>query len=173
MTDQELKEQQLKKKKMKEEYSKMSPKEKTEISWKKIVENSGESSAAVYFANALKKKGKDYANDVLKKLKTLEASGDKDIYFKEAEFNTLGYVFLFNEHVDESIFVFKTTINMYPESWNTYDSMGEALLVAGKYEKSRKYYEKSIAMNPENENGKKMLAKIDELEKEDVATKGI
>ncbi len=33
--------------------------------------------------------------------------------------------------------------------------------------------EKSIAINPENENGKKMLAKMEELEKKDVAKKGI
>ena len=172
-SEEQMKEEQLKKKKKKGEASKMSAQEKTQMTWKKIVESNSETSAAVYFAQALKKEGKDYANDVLKKLKTLEASGDKDIYFKESEFNTLGYVFLFNEHVDESIFVFKTTINMYPESWNTYDSMGEALLVAGKYDKSRKYYNKSIAMNPENKNGKEMLAKIDKLEQEDVAKKGI
>ncbi|MCK4549092.1 MAG: hypothetical protein KAU49_02945, partial [Candidatus Krumholzibacteria bacterium] len=167
-------EQQLKKKqKMKGEYSKMSAEEKIEMSWKKIVETGGENSAAVHFAKALKKDGEDHAMDVLGKMKTLEASGDEKIYFKESEFNTLGYVFLFNKHVDESILVFKTNVKMYPESWNTYDSMGEALLVAGKLEKSRKYYEKSIAMNPENENGKKMLAKIDKLEEEDVARKGI
>ena len=171
--EQQLKQTEKKKKKMNGEASKMSAHEKTEMTWKKIVESNSETSAAVYFAKALKKDGKDHANDVLKKLKTLEASGDKDIYFKESEFNTLGYVFLFNEHVDESIFVFKTTVKMYPESWNTYDSMGEALLVAGKYDKSRKYYEKSIAMNPENENGKEMLAKLDKLEQEDVAKKGI
>ena len=33
--------------------------------------------------------------------------------------------------------------------------------------------EKSIAINPENENGKNMLAKMEELEKKDVAKKGI
>ena len=153
--------------------AKMSPKEKTETSWKKIVETGGENSAAVQYGKALKSKGADHASDVLKKLKTLEASGDSDIYFKETEFNTLGYVFLFNEKVGEALTVFKTTISMYPDSWNTYDSMGEGLLVAGKLDKSRKYYEKSIAMNPENENGKKMLAKIDKLEEEEVAKKGI
>jgi beta-lactamase regulating signal transducer with metallopeptidase domain len=173
MTEQELKEQQLKKKKMKEESSKMSPKEKTEMTWKKIMETGGENSAAVIFAKALKTEGKDHAMDVMKKLKQLEASGESDIYFKEGEFNTLGYVFLFHEKVDEAVFVFKTNVEMYPESWNTYDSLGEGLLVAGQLEKSRKYYEKSIAMNPGNENGKKMLAKIDGLEKEEVAKKGI
>ena len=111
--------------------------------------------------------------DVMKKLKQQEESGESDIYFKESEFNTLGYVFLFNEHVDEAIFVFKNNAKLYPDSWNTYDSLGEGLLVAGKYDKARKFYEKSIAMNPENENGKKMLVKIDEMDKEEVVKKGI
>ena len=171
--EEQLKQKALQKKKMKGESSRMSAQEKTVMSWKKIMETGGENSAAVYFAKALKKDGKDHAMDVLEKMKKLEASGDKDIYFKESEFNTLGYVFLYNKKVDEAITVFKTNVNMYPDAWNVYDSMGEGLLVARKIDKARKYYEKSIAINPENENGKKMLAKIDELDKEDVAKKGI
>jgi beta-lactamase regulating signal transducer with metallopeptidase domain len=176
-TEEQLKKEEQKKyeyeKQMKGEASKMSAKEKTEMSWKKIVETGGENSAAVYFAKALKKEGTDHAMEVMKKLKKLEASGESDIYFKEGEFNTLGYVFLFNKKVDEALTVFKVNVKMYPDSWNVYDSLGEGLLVVGKYDKSRKYYEKSIAMNPENENGKKMLAKIEELEKKDVAKQGI
>jgi hypothetical protein len=36
------------------------------------------------------------------------------------------------------------------------------MLAAGKTEKARSLYEKSLALNPDNENGKKMLATIDE-----------
>ena len=61
--------------------------------------------------------------------------------------------------------MFDINIELYPEAWNCYDSMGEALMVAGKLEKSRKFYEKSMALNPENENGKEMLVKLAELEK--------
>jgi len=171
--EQQMKQKELEKKKMKGEYSKLSAQEKTEMTWKKIMETGGENSAAVHFGKALKTKGTDHAMNVMKKLKKLEESGESDIYFKESEFNTLGYVFLFNKKVDEALLVFKNNVKLYPDSWNTYDSLGEGLLAAGKYEKSRKYYEKSIAMNPENENGKKMLAKIDELEKKDIAKKGI
>jgi beta-lactamase regulating signal transducer with metallopeptidase domain len=151
--------------------AKMSPEEKTMMSWKKIMEAGGDNSAAVHYAKALKSKGPDHAANVMKKLQKLEQSGESDIYFKESEFNTLGYVFLFNDKVDYAILTFKNNVKMYPDSWNTYDSLGEGLLVAGKYEKSRKYYEKSIALNPENENGKKMLAKLDKLENEEVAKK--
>ncbi len=172
--EKKMKEKELQKmKKEKSEFSSMSPKEKVEMSWKKIVEKGGENSAAVHFGKTLKTKGTDSAMEVMKKLKKLEESSESDIYFKESEFNTLGYVFLYNKKIDEAITVFKINVNMYPDAWNVYDSMGEGLLVAGKYDKARKYYEKSIAMNPENENGKKMLAKMDELGKEDVVKKGI
>jgi tetratricopeptide (TPR) repeat protein len=177
--EQQLKEEQHKEqqkleyeKKLKMKESKMSAEEKVNLSWQKIMENGAENSAAVHFAKALKKEGKDHAAEVLQKLQKLAQSGESDIYFKESEFNTLGYLFLYNDRADEAIFVFKNNVDMYPDSWNTYDSLGEGLLVAGKYGKARKFYEKSIAMNPENENGKKMLAKIDELEKKEVARKG-
>ena len=39
-------------------------------------------------------------------------------------------------------------------------------IAAGKYDCARKQYQKSLALNPDNENGKKMLAKIDEKEKD-------
>jgi beta-lactamase regulating signal transducer with metallopeptidase domain len=179
-TEEQLKKEQyekeLEKKKLekkKGEKSSMTPEQKVEMSWSKIVEKGGENSAAVQFGKALKTGGTDQAMNVLKKLKQLEESGETDVYFKEGEFNTLGYVFLYNKKVDEAITVFKVNVKMYPDSWNVYDSLGEGLLAAGKFDKSRKYYEKSIAMNPENENGRKMLAKIDELEKEEVAKKGI
>ena len=179
-TEEQLKKEQyekeLEKKKLekkKGEKSSMTPEQKIEMSWSKIVEKGGENSAAVQFGKALKTGGTDQAMNVLKKLKQLEETGKTDVYFKEGEFNTLGYVFLYNKKVDEAITVFKVNVKMYPDSWNVYDSLGEGLLAAGKFDKSRKYYEKSIAMNPENENGKKMLAKIDELEKEEVAKKGI
>jgi len=55
---------------------------------------------------------------------------------------------------------------MNPESWNTYDSLGEAMLAAGKCEKARKLYEKSLALNPDNENGRRMLAQVEQCEKE-------
>lgn len=165
-------EQEMKKKMMmKEKGVKISGKEKVEKSWAMIMEKGGDNSAAVNFAMALKKDGKDKASAVLKKMRKMEKSGDSKIYFKETEFNTLGYVFLYNKKVDEAIFVFKNNVEMYPESWNVYDSLGEGLLIAGKYDKAEKYYKKSLKMNPENENGKKMLVKLDELRKKDVATK--
>ena len=49
----------------------------------------------------------------------------------------------------EAISVFKLNVDMYPESWNAYDSLGEAYLNAGKKELAAKYYKKALGMNPQ------------------------
>ncbi|MDD3641861.1 MAG: M56 family metallopeptidase [Candidatus Krumholzibacteria bacterium] len=176
LTDEELKKLQLEKKMMMKEKTEAGefptdPKAKVEMTWQKIMEEGKGSSAAVEFAMALKKEGQEKAGAVLQKLQKMEQSGSSEYYFKESEFNTLGYVLLHNGKVEEAIYVFKNNVEMYPESWNVYDSLGEGLLVAGKLDKAQKFYEKSLALNPENENGKQMLAKIEQLREEEVAAK--
>ena len=80
----------------------------------------------------------------------------------EQDLNTLGYSFLGNEELDKALEVFKLTTILFPDSFNAYDSYGEALLKAGKKEKAIKMYEKSIVLNPENENGKAVLRQLKE-----------
>ena len=146
---------------------KVTAEEKIKLTWEKVEAN--ENSAAVLVHKALMKKGPGAGAKMVEKIKS---SGEDTYYFDEKEFNTLGYKFLYTKKIDEAIEVFKLNVKMYEDSWNVYDSLGEAYLVAGKYDKARKLYEKSLAMNPENENGKNMLAKIAQLESgESVAEK--
>ena len=56
--------------------------------------------------------------------------------------------------------MFKLNVELFPESWNVYDSLGEALLKAGDTEKAIKMYEKSLTLNPESKSGKDALAKL-------------
>jgi beta-lactamase regulating signal transducer with metallopeptidase domain len=145
--------------KLKEEMSGLSSEEKIKMSWKEISEN--ENSAAVLVHDAIEEKGVEAGQKLAMKLSQAE---EGEVYFKEGEFNTLGYYYLYGKKVDEAIAVFKINVKMNPESWNVYDSLGEALLAAGKYEKARSLYERSIALNPDNKNGKLMLMKIDNEE---------
>lgn len=48
----------------------------------------------------------------------------------------------------------------YPKYWNAYDSLGEALLKAGQKEQAIQNYQKSIDLNPQNQNGIDALKKI-------------
>jgi beta-lactamase regulating signal transducer with metallopeptidase domain len=144
---------------LKEKMASLSPEERIKVLWEKISQS--ENSAAVLVHDAIAKKGPEAGIKTAMKLKE---SGDEEYYFKEGEFNTLGYLFLFGGDVDEALAVFKLNVKMNPESWNVYDSFAEGCLAAGKYDEARKYYEKSLALNPENENGRTMLAKIEKLE---------
>lgn len=158
----ELKKKKEMEQKKKMAAEKMTPEEKIGMVWSKI--ESQENSAAVLIHNAIVKKGIDAG---VKKYKKLKASGDDTYYFKEGEFNTLGYKFLYGKKVKEAMAVFKLNMDAYPDSWNVYDSYAEACVAAGDFECAKKLYKKSIVMNPENDTGKKMLEKIAKLETEE------
>jgi FKBP-type peptidyl-prolyl cis-trans isomerase 2 len=82
--------------------------------------------------------------------------------FKESELNMLGYRLLQTGHVKDAIEIFKINVEQFPESFNVYDSLGEGYMVDGNTKLAIKNYEKSIEINPENDNGKKMLEKLKE-----------
>ena len=62
----------------------------------------------------------------------------------------------------DAIEIFKLNVEEFPESFNVYDSLGEAYMADGNTKLAIKNYEKSVEMNPDNENGKKMLKKLKE-----------
>jgi len=78
----------------------------------------------------------------------------------ERDFNRLGYQFLRLQKNDNSLQTFASATLIFPKSANIYDSYGEALLKCGKKEDAIKMYQKSIELNPDNENGKKVLKEL-------------
>ncbi|UPZ17591.1 serine hydrolase [Flavobacterium humidisoli] len=78
----------------------------------------------------------------------------------ERDFNRLGYQFLRSQKTDNSLLTFASATLIFPNSSNMYDSYGEALLQSGKKEDAIKMYQKSLELNPDNENGKKVLKKL-------------
>ncbi len=87
---------------------------------------------------------------------------NKDFYFTEAEFNSWGYALLAEKKYDLAITVFKIVVELYPQSWNAYDSLGEAYAAAGNKKLAVQYYEKSVQLNPQNQNGINVLKKMQE-----------
>ncbi|MFK2820674.1 serine hydrolase domain-containing protein [Flavobacteriaceae sp. LMIT009] len=67
--------------------------------------------------------------------------------FSEQEINSLGYQFLGENYVDEALGIFKLNIQEYPESANTYDSYGDALLVKGDSLKALENFQKCFEMD--------------------------
>jgi glyoxylase-like metal-dependent hydrolase (beta-lactamase superfamily II) len=93
-------------------------------------------------------------------------NNDTDVFFDEAAFNMLGYRLLGQEKVDEAIAVFEINVDHFPESWNVYDSLGEAFAVKGDTGRAIELYRRSVELNPDNANG---VQAIERLEAEDAA----
>jgi cytochrome c-type biogenesis protein CcmH/NrfG len=53
-------------------------------------------------------------------------------------------------------------VQEYPQSSNTYDSLGEAYAKAGKKDLAIQNYEKSLQLNPDNKNAVDRLKKLKE-----------
>jgi len=101
-------------------------------------------------------------DEVIAKYKELKETEQEEYNFKENQLNNLGYNLLMMEKVKEAIEIFKLNAESYPESFNVYDSLGEAYMINGDKELAIENYENSLEINPNNEKGLKMLEKLKE-----------
>jgi CubicO group peptidase (beta-lactamase class C family) len=84
----------------------------------------------------------------------------------ETQMNRLGYNLLQSKRVKDAIEVFKLNVEDYPQSSNTYDSLGEAYKVDGNNELAIKNYQRSVELNPNNAGGIEALKKLRENHKQ-------
>jgi ankyrin repeat protein/Tol biopolymer transport system component len=89
----------------------------------------------------------------------------------EREFITLGYRYLQSGRIREAMAVFEIATQALPDAWNTWDSLGEAYLLAtwnpefakvadDLRAKAEASYAKSVALNPQNDNGRMALSRL-------------
>jgi tetratricopeptide (TPR) repeat protein len=93
-----------------------------------------------------------------------KTSYDNDDFSTEWAINMEGYRLMWRDELDKAIKVFELNTQLYPEGFNTWDSLAEACMKKGDTEKAVKYYYKSLELNPKNENAKKMIEKIEKGE---------
>jgi len=115
----------------------------------------------------LKKAPKDYitALELLSQNRIDEAISlieiNKEQYqslsFVEDVLNLAGYQYLNQERFDDAIKVFSLNVDLFPGSWNAYDSLGEAYLKADKKDLAIENYKKSLELNPKNVNAQKII----------------
>jgi len=91
----------------------------------------------------------------------LKASDSIDYDFSENELNLLGYELLHLHEVVEAIEIFKLNTDAFPDSWNAYDSLGEAYMEHGDKQLAIKNYRKSLELNPENKNALDRLKRLE------------
>ena len=90
----------------------------------------------------------------------LAADDSGEVYFDEAQFNLLGYRLLGEGHVDQAIAVLQLNVERFPDSWNVYDSLGEAFAVKGDTARAIELYRRSLELNPDNANGAQAIERL-------------
>jgi tetratricopeptide (TPR) repeat protein len=80
--------------------------------------------------------------------------------FSENELIVLGYILIHQKQYKNAIEIFRLSVEAYPQSWNTYDSLAEAYMDNGDKELAIQNYKKSLEINPKNNNGIAMLKKL-------------
>jgi Flp pilus assembly protein TadD len=78
----------------------------------------------------------------------------------ESDINQLGYTFLNAKKFDQAILVLKLNAEIYPESFNTWDSLGEAYMDRGDKQLAIQNYRESLQLNPKNNNARGQLTKL-------------
>lgn len=81
------------------------------------------------------------------------------LLLQESALNRLGYE-LMPDRANLAQRIFQLNVELFPDSWNVYDSLAESYMVQGDRDKAVELYERSVAINPQNENG---LEKLKEL----------
>ena len=86
----------------------------------------------------------------------------RDVYLAEVpdlenRLNVMGYALLRDEKDRSAVKVFELNVRLFPESFNTYDSLGEGYMLSGKRELAIKSYKKALELNPDSRNAREML----------------
>ncbi|MBS1551086.1 MAG: FKBP-type peptidyl-prolyl cis-trans isomerase [Bacteroidetes bacterium] len=90
----------------------------------------------------------------------LKSSGGEKYNFKESQLNSLGYQLLQLGKTKDAIVILQLNAEVYPNSANVYDSLGEAYMIDGNRELAVQNYNKSLELNPRNDNARKMLENL-------------
>lgn len=100
------------------------------------------------------------AVEIYKKLK-VEGSNRKSL--NEIVINQLGYSLIGKKNYDAAITYFKVNVELYPNSANAYDSLGEAYMLSGNNTLALENYRRAFELDPQNENASDMIKKLSSL----------
>jgi CubicO group peptidase (beta-lactamase class C family) len=100
------------------------------------------------------------AQAALDRFSELQKSGELQGQAAEAALNQLGYTMLYSGHEQDAVTVFKRNVQEFPASSNVYDSLGEAYMKVGEKDLAIANYEKSLQLDPKNQNAVEQLKKL-------------
>lgn len=82
------------------------------------------------------------------------------MYAREDDLNSLGYRFIKRKKYDAAIAVLSYNAQRFPQSWNSYDSLGDAYGIAGRKAPAIENYKKALDLNPKDQNAIEQLKKL-------------
>ncbi len=118
--------------------------------------------AADVIEEILRERGFEGLEEAKRKFQELKREPDKYL-ISERQFNSLGYRFLQQNQIFHAVAVFRMNVESFPQSGNVYDSLAEAYLYLGDKYNTIRYYKKSMEHDPQNENARSRLERMDEL----------
>jgi CubicO group peptidase (beta-lactamase class C family) len=80
----------------------------------------------------------------------------------EPQMNRIGYNLIGMKKLKDAIEVLKLNVEDYPQSFNAFDSLGEAYMANGEKELAIKNYKRSVELNPNSTTGIEALKKLAE-----------
>jgi cyanophycinase len=90
-----------------------------------------------------------------------ELKNQTERYFVDRRaLNAYGYMLLRAEKYKEAIEIFQLNVEQNPNSWEVYDSLGEAYMKSGNKKQAALNYIESLQLNSQNENALEMLKKL-------------
>lgn len=107
----------------------------------------------------LQKRGFEQAIPVANELKK------RNLQLNEGELNDWAYRVMSSGQTKEALELFKLNVDLYPESWNVYDSLAEGYERLGNSELAIKNYNRSLALNSDNKNATEHLKRLAQTNK--------
>lgn len=95
--------------------------------------------------------------ETIESIREQNRKGRLSSYSLKEEINQFGYELMTNNKDEEALRIFKLNTELYPDSFNTYDSYGEILMKMGKKKAAVKAYKHSLELNPDNENARQII----------------
>lgn len=111
------------------------------------------------FAAELRREGFEHAAAVYQALRTREPG----FVLSDGDLNSWGYRLLAEGDVRSSISIFRLNTELHADSWNAFDSLGEAYEEDGNRPLAIEAYRRSLALNPDNRNAVDRLASLGAL----------
>jgi tetratricopeptide (TPR) repeat protein len=84
---------------------------------------------------------------------------------EEPDLNIFGYTLMQQKKLDEAISIFERNVKEHPQSWNTYDSLAEALAMKGDKSAAVENYKRALGMVKDDANKKRITDVLARLNK--------